>query len=145
MMAGGEGLIRLTQANVLAPKQLMAEVDRLLKMWGRLYFYQDKREILKDTRIKSVMGRLVKNANRQQSSAIPMNDDRFERVNKAVVRTPLYLRDFIMRHYVIDETRADHRNGEPVVRYVKRIGVSRSGYNQSLYEAKQLLVGYGII
>lgn len=137
-------LIRLSQANSVAPRRLMSEVDRLLTMWGRLYWYEDKYEIMRETGIKAVMGRLVKNKNRQ-ASVIPMHDGRFESVNQAVVRMPLYYRDFIVKHYVIDETERGYRNGEPVVRYVERIGVSRSAYNKNLYEAKQLAVAYGVI
>jgi len=137
-------LVKLCQANVIAPRRLMAEIDRLLLMWGRMYWYEDKREIMLDTGIKAVMGRLVKNQNRQ-ASVISMNDNRFESVNQAVVRMPLYYRDFIVKHYVIDETERDYRNDEPVIKYVDRIGVSRSGYNQTLYEAKQLAVAYGVI
>lgn len=140
-----DGIVKLCQANAVAPRRLMAEVDRLLTMWGRLYWYEDKREIMLDTGIKSVMGRLVKSKNRQESSTFQIHDNRFESVNQAVVRMPLYLRDFIVRHYVIDETEPDYRNGDPVIKYVDRIGISRSSYNKTLYEAKQLAVAYGVV
>ena len=137
-------LVKLSQANLVAPRRLMQEVDRLLLMWGRMYWYEDKREIMLDTGIKAVMGRLVKNKSRQPS-IIQMNDDRFENVNKSVVRMPFYFRDFVVKHYVIDETERSYRNGEPVIKYVNRVGGSLSAYNKTLYEAKQLAVAYSVI
>ena len=144
-----ENQIKLAESEMVNPRRLMREVDRLLTLWGRIYFYNDKREICKETGIKALLGQLVKRANKENNvhsgNIVEFTDERFERVNAVVVKMPVYYRAFVCRHYIIDEERPEHRNERPVTEFCRLIDMCRSDYNEELYEAKQLAVAYGII
>ena len=143
------GLIRLACAQMIAPRRLMHTVDRLLTYWGYRYFYEDRREITHETGVKSMLGRLVKRKNAENNVHTPytfiIDDTRYQRINSAVVKMPTYYREFVARHYIIDETRNRYRNGRTVTEFTRLLDIPRSTYDTELHEAKQLAVANGII
>ena len=139
-----KSLIKSEIAQTVDSRALLQAVDDTLKAWGRSYFYQNKREIMKETGVRSPSGDLANSRNSRPSALIPFNEDRFDAVNGAIQRMPVKHSAFLHRHYVIDDDRPENRNGEKVKDYIKRIGVSRSTYNYWLRQSKLEAVARGI-
>lgn len=138
-------LVRANRANLLSPRRLMSEVDRELKYFGYTYHSEVLREIKQSTGIKAVLGQILKRHMKQTECDTPApiftgTTERFERINSAVSKMPIEAKNFIHRHYVINDQREDHRNEEAIYQYAQRIGVPLRTYQRELKLAKECFV-----
>jgi hypothetical protein len=138
-------LVRANRVNLLSPRRLMSEVDRDLKYFGYTYHSEVLREIKQSTGVKAVLGQILKRHMKQDEVNTPApiftgTTERFERINSAVAKMPIDAKNFIHRHYVINDDRKDHRNEEAIYRYAERIGVPLRTYQRELKLAKECFV-----
>jgi hypothetical protein len=132
-------LLRMSQSSLISPRRLNHEADKALKQWGSLYRVIDKLEISQETGYKQQNLALMKA--RRMYSDIAVLD--YEKSNAAIIKMPLYYREFIHRHYVLDDEKKMHKNGRTLREYCKYIQVAERTYGQDLNEAKQLFIACG--